>query len=305
MEKLTAKQIILAQTHHGIKIYAYILKQFYPGDTVIRIKERVCHTTRNPFNHNKPTLKIYIEKGVARHYDIEEAIPQGNVFDFSELYFDVKGPQLIEKLNKVFCLNRTTERQVYNIEERSLLVKRNVSQPLFSYFKAPISNVKPSSKVNLIDVYNIITGDTLVTQTDVLRFTKDVSQSKKYKAFNFDYVTFSGVFSTRKNSCLVSHSGLMVLDFDHVKKIETLKHTLLNDPEIETELLFTSPSGNGLKWVVKVDLTELSHAQYFQAISNYLFQKYNLKTDQSGKDVSRACFLAYDPSAYLNKNNLP
>lgn len=46
----------------------------------------------------------------------------------------------------------------------------------------------------------------------------------------------------------------MCLDFDHVENIMELKQKLLNYEYFDTELLFVSPSGNGLKWIIPVDL---------------------------------------------------
>lgn len=49
---------------------------------------------------------------------------------------------------------------------------------------------------------------------------------------------------------------------------------------------------------------KVSHAEYFNAVANYLRQTYGLEADKSGKDVSRSCFLPYDPEAYINPKNL-
>ncbi|HAH24353.1 MAG TPA: VirE protein, partial [Prolixibacteraceae bacterium] len=59
------------------------------------------------------------------------------------------------------------------------------------------------------------------------------------------------------------HSGLLTLDFDHVSNLDGLKKTLLSDRYFDTELMFVSPSGDGLKWVISIDLMESSHQQWF------------------------------------------
>ena len=79
---------------------------------------------------------------------------------------------------------------------------------------------------------------------------------------------------------------------------------LLEDKCFTTELLFRSPSGDGLKWIIRINTAEVSHAEYFNAVANYLRLTYGLEADKSGKDVSRACFLPYDPEAYINPKNL-
>ena len=84
-----------------------------------------------------------------------------------------------------------------------------------------------------------------------------------------------------------------------------MREQLLNDDYFETELLFVSPSGDGLKWIIRIDLEEATQAEYFIAISNYIKQTYKIEVDASGKDVSRACFLPHDANAFLHKRHRP
>ena len=68
---------------------------------------------------------------------------------------------------------------------------------------------------------------------------------------------------------------------------------------------FLSPSGDGIKWIIQIsppvgDLGGFSHSNYFAAVANYILQTYGVEVDKSGRDISRACFLPYDPIAYIN-----
>ena len=112
--------------------------------------------------------------------------------------------------------------------------------------------------------------------------------------------SFSGIFSKRNEANIIQHSNLLVLDFDHIANVEDLKQKLLQDQYFETELLFISPSGDGLKWVIPINIHEAVHQDYYRAVKNYIKATYNLDVDQSGKDVCRACFLPYDKEAYIN-----
>lgn len=96
------------------------------------------------------------------------------------------------------------------------------------------------------------------------------------------------------------HSGLMCLDFDHVENIVELKQQLLNHEYFDTELLFVSPSGNGLKWIIPVDLKGWEHSRYFKAVANCIKATGLPSVDISGSDVARSCFLPYNPQAYIN-----
>jgi ADP-glucose pyrophosphorylase len=82
--------------------------------------------------------------------------------------------------------------------------------------------------------------------------------------------------------------------------VEKVKNDLLNDENIKTGLLFISPRGNGLKWVIaNKDITRENYTSYYQKVSDYTEIKYGLKADNGAKDISRATYLSYDPTAYL------
>ena len=101
---------------------------------------------------------------------------------------------------------------------------------------------------------------------------------------------------------MIEHSGLLCLDFDHLSDVQSLFERLLIDEYFETQLLFRSPSGDGLKWIVPINVAELPHGDYFRAVANYVRSVYGVEVDKSGRDVSRACFLPFDPQAFINPN---
>ena len=174
--------------------------------------------------------------------------------------------------------------------------------PQFSFFRAPVTqNKAPHTSTDLGKLYKVITGDYHQQTTNELRTITDKEENRKFKARWFNYVTFSGTFTKRGEKYLVKRSGLMVLDFDGLADIEHVKELLLQDEYFETQMLFVSPNGNGLKWVIEIDLeSRFTHGQWFDAISNYIKATYSIEVDKSGRDVSRTCFVSYDPQAYLN-----
>ena len=87
---------------------------------------------------------------------------------------------------------------------------------------------------------------------------KEISQQKLEL---FPAITFGGTFGgTGKSEDLLEMSGLIVLDFDHVERLEEVREELEND--IQTYLLFISPSGDGLKVIVKHNLKDPLKWQY-------------------------------------------
>ena len=329
------RENILNKTHYGLTIYTHILRQYYSEDIVLHLVERDCGLCRNPFNSDKETLHIFIEKAQARHEDKETAIPAGDAFDFAELHYKQNGNQLLQTLNKELFLHIGEQRNFYknpyyphppNHGNHKNPINHGSDNGgfLFSFFRAPITNTTPHKTVTLLQVYNAIKGTHYKSRTEKLRSllsplscgeglgersltrSGERSLARSFKATNFDYCTFSGTFTTRTDKALIKHSGLLCLDFDHLQDIDTLRTRLLQDEYFETQLLFVSPSGNGLKWIIQISPTDGSPPEgdlggfLFTAIANYILQTYGITVDKSGRDLSRACFLPHDPQAYIN-----
>lgn len=174
----------------------------------------------------------------------------------------------------------------------------------FSYFRAPITNLQPYRAVSLVNIYQVIAGSWFKEKTIALR-NQSGDAARQFKSFNFDYCTFSGTFHSRKASELIQHSNLICLDFDHIgPDIPSLRLVIQQDPEIRCSLVFVSPSGDGLKAVIEIDISLGSHKDWFESLRNYFSVRYCIEPDKSGSDVSRACFLPYDPECFINQKYL-
>lgn len=298
---MISEEEILKVTGCGSNIYSHILFHYYPNQIVMDLKGNQCKPTLNPFNDNKKTLRIWKEDGVFLYRDLELPDFKGNPFDFAFLHFGLTGQPLLERLAKDMYL------AVDLPLEAPEAIPGNNPPPVvdddlssFSFYYAPISNTQPGAEVVLLHIYKAIKGNRYEYKTRELRLIGSAEEVRKYKASCLDYVTFSGLFSKRGDKYLIRHSGLLAFDFDKVTHLGNLRSLLLNDPFFETQLMFTSPSGNGLKWIIAINIAECSHADWFRAISAYLRLQYGLAVDASGKDVSRACFLCHDPEVYIN-----
>ena len=107
----------------------------------------------------------------------------------------------------------------------------------------------------------------------------------------------SGVFDERSNEGLRERTGLICADLDALgdqlpsyrEHIEADEYTLA---------CFLSPSGTGLKVLLRLDL-DRSHEDGFRAMRRHFLERFGLPVDEACKDVSRACFVSYDPEAFL------
>ena len=111
-------------------------------------------------------------------------------------------------------------------------------------------------------------------------------------------ICFSGKFTKRNDKALKEHSGLICLDFDGYKSSKDLlqeKEKLSKDKYVYA--VFISPSGNGLKVLVKIPPITENHKSYFLSLQKHFDSEY---FDKSCKNVSRVCYESYDPLIHIN-----
>ena len=133
-----------------------------------------------------------------------------------------------------------------------------------------------------------------------IRQEKNKSKKNDLKQ-NLPAICFSGKFNKRRDSALVEHSGLICLDFDGYKK----QKDLLSDKEAFTRdkfvySVFISPSGQGLKVLIKIPGDSDNHTNYFTSLKTHFKSEY---FDSTSKNISRVCYESYDPLIYINPNS--
>lgn len=112
---------------------------------------------------------------------------------------------------------------------------------------------------------------------------------------------FNGKFKTRSASGLIQHSGFITLDFDKLNSIEEaieLRDSIRSDEYVYAAWI--SPSGKGIKVLVKIPAVPANHRAYFEALEKHFDHS---SWDKSGSDVSRFCFESYDPDMYVNPDS--
>jgi len=121
----------------------------------------------------------------------------------------------------------------------------------FSFYGSSISNTIPSHTINLQQCHYYITSENARNATTGLRKLTYRDDAKRFKDTSFNYVTFSGVFSERRNDKLKEYSNLVCIDIDHVNNPAQVKQELINLAALPPVLAFISPSGSGVKTVYK------------------------------------------------------
>jgi len=117
-------------------------------------------------------------------------------------------------------------------------------------------------------------------------------------------VTFCGIYiNSRKINNLFYYNNLMIIDIDKLdsNEFQKLRSQLCKDEYILA--LWTSPSGLGIKGLVRIESTPELHKLIFESLSIYFQKKYEVELDKSGNDITRLCFTSWDPKIYYNKDS--
>lgn len=182
-------------------------------------------------------------------------------------------------------------------------------QPNLSVFKNALTNQPYGVQATPAVLVQRVASDKYQSQTDQLRTLTDTEAKATLKKTGFVAVTWSGTFGpTRAKANLQTHSGLICIDLDKLppNRLSMLRGQLRADEF--THVLFLSPSGNGLKCVVRIDCQSgAMHEAFFRQLSDYYRDCYAItetELDASGKNVDRLCFLPHDPAIFYNADSI-
>jgi hypothetical protein len=154
------------------------------------------------------------------------------------------------------------------------------------------------TRVNVADVLTSIRSG--VCQARVQQVRNALATSGKDAADEIKKtlpgVLFSGEFTARRKSGLVRHSGLICADVDHISDPAALRDQLATDAHCVAA--FLSPSGQGVKALFVVDATR-PHAESWRAVNAHCQSVHGVEIDPACKDVSRLCFMSFDPDMYI------
>lgn len=171
---------------------------------------------------------------------------------------------------------------------------------IFRAFTIPVENK------SLLLIANDIASGKYKPQVEEIRtllgqHKLEEAQEKKKQLLAF---TPSGIFTEKRQAaCIEMYSGFVHLDFDKLTapQLEQAFNTITASPY--TFLCFVSPSGNGLKVFVEVDTDIAHHETAYAQVTGYYEHALQLKADPSCKDITRLCFMSYDPGLYKNIYN--
>jgi len=167
-------------------------------------------------------------------------------------------------------------------------------------------NAKGVSCLNVVKVTSVLSGIKNGKWMDVVLpvrefkengTKKEVEEAKKL----LPAVAWSGVFEDRRaDDNMVHYNKLMVVDIDDITKtrLKTLKKELTKNPMVYA--FFNGPT-KGIKVLIFIDSEKDWHNNHaFWHIERLFDEMYGIKIDPTGKNLSRLCFVSYDPDLYIN-----
>ncbi|HUM50629.1 MAG TPA: DUF3987 domain-containing protein [Chitinophagales bacterium] len=170
---------------------------------------------------------------------------------------------------------------------------------IFKHFTTPVEDK------SLIIISNWIASDKFKIEIEEIRLLieqgdKEKASDKKKQLLAF---TPSGVFKEKRLlPNLERYTQFLHLDFDKLtsEQLQDAFQVISNIPY--TFLCFVSPSGNGLKVFIEVDTGVEHHETAYLQVQKCYEDATGLKADPSCKDITRLCFMSYDPTLYKNLN---
>ena len=160
-------------------------------------------------------------------------------------------------------------------------------------------HVKEASKpfyISIEAIYNRIKAGQSRMQIEKIRGETDKKKRLELKG-QLPCILFSGKFSHREDKGIQTHSGYICLDFDHKENLQEFKKEMCTDKYVC--MAFVSPSGDGLKVVIKIPADIETHKFSALALAEY----FKSKGVDHFADISRICFESYDPEIYYNSKS--
>lgn len=176
-----------------------------------------------------------------------------------------------------------------------------MEQSLVNYFKG--KRYPGKELVSIYSILNSFKSNKFKQQIEEGRTFYMEGDHENYQVLKGSLVaiTFSGTFfPVRSSANIQNYSGYIVIDIDHCgERLEEYKSLLKSDRYVHA--VWISPSGDGLKCLIKTELSVPDHKNIYRSAVKYYNELYNLDIDTSGSDVARLCYVSYDPNLFINQ----
>lgn len=168
-----------------------------------------------------------------------------------------------------------------------------------SFFSAG-NNPVPEGEWSIKDALLNIKNGKWKTEIEWFRQETDEVERDKVK-IQFPAFTFSGTFSYRKASDIKSYSHIVIVDIDTKDMGMTFEKTWKYVTEAPFVFAaFKSPSGGIKALAYSRTKIEKHRDLLYPCMEDYFMLNFGIKLDPKNKDVSRLCFISWDPNMYIS-----
>jgi hypothetical protein len=159
---------------------------------------------------------------------------------------------------------------------------------------------------NILNVLQDIIDGKYQSQINSIRYAMQSGKEKRADELKSELPAFttSGTFDQqRKTEFLKTYSQIVNLDFDHIPidKLDNLA-AIINDCKF-TLASFVSPRGEGIKVFIKINSNADKHVLAYNQVANYYKGLTGFDFDPKCKDITRLCFVSYDPNTFVNQDS--
>ena len=158
---------------------------------------------------------------------------------------------------------------------------------------------------SILNILQDIKNGKYESEIKSIRYAMQSGKEKQADELKSELLAFttSGTFDKqRKSEFLKTYSQIINLDFDHIplEELESLV-AKINDCKF-TLASFISPRGEGIKVFIKINSNAEKHAIAYNQVANFYKTITGFEFDPKCKDITRLCFVSYDPNTFLNEN---
>lgn len=142
----------------------------------------------------------------------------------------------------------------------------------------------------------------LLPLINMIRNEHDDKKRKELKK-GLPVIMWQGTFSRRSKECILGLSGVLCIDIDHLSSEEyaRIKKELSLEPWVIA--IFRSPSADGLKVLVKTDVSVVAiYENCYRQLKAMIETTHKCKADKNCINYGQGCYTSYDPDIYINPN---
>lgn len=190
------------------------------------------------------------------------------------------------------------------------MVSHNITSYFFNYIKRmynvsfykSIADTKSVLQISIDDFLVSVKDGTYKTLVENIRNAGNKKTQTDLKKL-LPNITTSGTFTTRTDKDLLTHSGLIQIDFDKDKNplLNIVEDKIHLSKDVHSFAVFISPTGAGLKVIVKINPTQ--QKEIYKELEAYYKTNYALNLDSTCSNLSRAMFVSHDKDLHHNKKS--